>query len=278
MNTMDEEFFSSLKMTFSVLPTLFNSDLAICITDREKFIIVKQAKTFHLSIAEDMPLVKGGASLKAIETREKQTLRYPKDAFGFPIHVYAVPIINPNTNNVIGTVTYGISLEKENKVIEMANELQAFSEEMAASAEELAGTTKSLSNNSQNVNNLVNETHDGITSMNDVINYIKSIADTTNLLGLNAAIEASRAGEHGRGFSVVAGEIRKLASNSKNSVSQVNVTLNKIKDNVGAILAVLNEFTLASESQAAHAEQIASESQQLSELSSKLLQLSESIS
>ncbi|MDT8715953.1 chemotaxis protein [Clostridium sp. 19966] len=277
MGLNDESFFSSLKNVFTVLPTVFASDAAIAITDNENFILFKQAETFELNIQEGMELVSGGVSEKAIKTRKKHSLRYPKEAFGFPIMAYGVPIINPDTNNVVGSITYAVSLEKENEVIEMANELQSFSEELAASSEEFASLTEELADKNENVNNLVNETKEGISSMDDIINYIKSIAETTNLLGLNAAIEAARAGENGRGFSVVAGEIRKLAANSKTSTVQINQALEKIKHNINEIVEVINGYTSANDVQASQSKQIAAESQELSELASKLLKLSENI-
>lgn len=275
MNTSDEEFFQALKTVYSILPTLFVSDVCVSITDKEKFVLIKQAETFKLSVSEGLPIVRGGVSDNAIKTGHRQSLHYPKETFGFPIIAYGVPVINPNTKNVVGTITYAISLEKENEIIEMTNELQAFSEELAASSEELAGSTQELASSNQNISNLVNNTQNSITSMDSIISYIKSIADTTNLLGLNAAIEAARAGEHGRGFNVVAGEIRKLAANSKDSTGQISQTLTKIKENINSIIDVLNEFSVTSETQAAQAEQIASGSQRLSEVSSNLLKLSE---
>ena len=278
MKISDEEFFGALKTGFSVLPTLFTCDVAMSITDKEKFVLFKQAETFKLNINEDMPIVKDGVSENAIKTRSRQTINYPKEAFGFPINAYGVPIVNPSTNNVVGTITYAISLQKENELNEMIDHIQTFSEELASSSEELSASTQEIAANSQNVNGLINETQSSIESMDSIISYIKSIANTTNLLGLNAAIEAARAGEHGKGFNVVAGEIRKLASNSKDSTGQISETLSTITTNINSIVNVLSKFSAIVETQAAQAEQIASGNQRLSEVSNNLLKLSEDLS
>jgi methyl-accepting chemotaxis protein len=142
------------------------------------------------------------------------------------------------------------------------NEMSSTAESVAQSASDTATFTQTANHNavssklvvddaSSSVRSLVSEVESATAKVqamqadaqriNDVLGVIGDIAGQTNLLALNAAIEAARAGEQGRGFAVVADEVRALAARTQQSTSEINETLQRLKDAVGSAVQAMEQ-------------------------------------
>ena len=123
---------------------------------------------------------------------------------------------------------------KSETIVEIAKtgtSLATTSEEKANKGkEQLNQQNKRMGSIQMNMETIITDTHELLdisNKINEIIDIVKSIAKQTNLLALNAAIESARAGEFGKGFSVVAGEIRKLSEQTKESIFNVTKLVEK---------------------------------------------------
>jgi len=108
--------------------------------------------------------------------------------------------------------------------------------------EKIATTIETIQEHANTLGDDSNSLNNSVMSIAEIINLIKDISDQTNLLALNAAIEAARAGEHGRGFAVVADEVRKLAERTQKATQEVEININGLKQNSNSMMETGNTF------------------------------------
>ena len=144
-------------------------------------------------------------------------------------------MLKMNAGLIDKLASYSKSLDDNTRNLHKSSMQQAQSVEDTAGS--IAHITESIGNINEQSKSIIKQSED----IKSVIGIIRDIADQTNLLALNAAIEAARAGEHGRGFAVVADEVRKLAERTQKSLGEIEANTTILTQGIMDISSLISE-------------------------------------
>jgi len=212
----------------SRLNHLIFSDIGVSLCDRENHLAYVPSKTLNLGVKKGSPVIPSSGAYRAMKENRQIVAIVDKGLYGEAYLIVANPIHN-GKGEVIGAIGIQEPTNRYDVLKEMAQELNNNITILASTTEEVTAQMEEISEASHTVVGVTKELIKRVSETDQVVGLIKSVANQTNLLGLNAAIEAARVGEHGRGFGVVADEIRKLATSSANSIRKIEEIVNAIQ-------------------------------------------------
>lgn len=255
MNHEMEEILDAFNKIAPLVQSLFEDPINLAISDCQKFLVQVPHPDIPFIIKPGTFLQKDEPMAKAIFHDQKVSCLVPKEIFGVAFKGVAIPL-KSNNGTIIGSIGLGLNIERQKELADISTRLSEALGQVTQTIGLVAGNVQGIVDYSgQNFHN-IEQTRLETQNIDQVLSFVKSVAGQTNLLGLNAAIEAARAGENGRGFSVVAEEIRKLSISSGESIKQIGNTIRTIQNHIMQVSAGIDKENHILQEQAAALQEI----------------------
>lgn len=274
----DNEVLNSYNNLIPYLPEFFEDEVIFTIADTDKFLRVVESQNIKLNAVEGDPLRPGGAAYECLKAGHPIHIVVSGSIFGSGSDFKATGIpIRDESGKLAGCIVMGRSLDRQNQILKHSKDLSAALTSLSSAISQISSGAQELLSTNQRILDNVNEASSEAKNTDDIIQFVKSVAEQTNLLGLNAAIEAARAGENGRGFNIVAQEIRKLSGSSSQSIDKVEGILNNVKASVEGVSKEVNEVSQVFRNQAAALQQMTASIEELKKTAKALEDLAEKV-
>ena len=267
-----EEIYRALSFALQYFNKLFPIDCEVAVTDGEELLTVYQGDKIKVGKA-GMKLSADGLNPIAIKSGEVQSATLPAELYGFPFKTRVVPI-HSASGEVVGTIDIAMDLTTQQELTDIAENLASSTQEISASSQELAASAEEMNARQRDLHTIREKADAYFGKTDDILKLINNVTAQTNLLGLNASIEAARAGEEGKGFSVVAEEIRKLSQKTAASTKEIVEILEEIRSSFDEITDYIKSTEAISSTLAVTAEEIASCMEENTAMAEKLLSIS----
>jgi predicted nucleic acid-binding Zn-ribbon protein len=260
------------------LAEAFPEGAFLMVTDLEKVVYRQGSKKFDIPVMQTGTILKDdGIAKEAMRLNQGLTKELDANLYGVATRGTSIPLYDPDDKQMVGTFGLYMPQTLAHNLQNLAMKMNTGVQEIASVMEEVAAAASEISMNEGQLAERVKEVAGISGEINEVLDFIKSVADQTKMLGLNAAIEAARAGEHGRGFGVVAEEIRKLSDQSKETADRIRKLMKEINDRIQDVSEASNSSLKQSQEQAAATEEVTASVMEIGQLAEKLTETARSL-
>lgn len=241
MSGQMNEQLQTLINTLPIMKQMFSHEVYLTVMDADGVVLgysIPDGKKPYMRIGQTFhdPT---GVLKEVLRTGNAMHNCLPKEVMGESFEGELVPI--KDGVSVVGCIacTYSVTVREQMAAItekfqESVNNVQGSLQQLLSGIENLYTL---LADMDQIANNVESDVHNAV----EVVNKINGNASRSNILALNASIEAARSGEYGKGFAVVATEMGKLAGDSGKSSSEIKVTLNNIMEHLNVIISSIKD-------------------------------------
>ncbi|HYK74375.1 MAG TPA: methyl-accepting chemotaxis protein [Pseudoneobacillus sp.] len=259
---------SLLKVT-PIFQSAIPTDTSIAIGDQEKIIAYFPGEKINLQLAPGMQIKPGTPADTVLKKGESIRTIVPASLHGIEFTANLLPLKDEN-GQVIGVMSLGIMHQNEEALLKISNELTDFLDLVNENVGNVSNGAFSLFSYTRDLIHASEEASKQVEKTTEVLTFIKQVANQTNLLGLNAAIEAARANEYGKGFNVVANEIRKLSQHTRSSTETIQDTLENIRESMESINKMVQKISNVGEIQKENIKHIHESVEEIHHMSKRL--------
>lgn len=259
----------SLVYAMPFVRQMFRDDVSISINDHEKVLYFAEANGLEIGVKVGDELHEDYKDFKMLTNRDSRTVaRMPGDLQGRPFDAILIPI--QENDQVVGILGVNYALDNHITLEKLISENEATINALLGGIQQIAAHSEELSATSEEILRNSKQAAENSVSVTKVTNVIREVSEQTNLLGLNAMIEAARVGDLGSGFGVVASEVRKLSDHTKQAASDIETSLGSVQDSMKHMELEIGQITTATVDQAQLVSEFMQSIEQLSETSANL--------
>lgn len=171
-----------------------------------------------------------------------------KSVYGVAINAFAFPV--REGHEVVGALAIGLPVEREEKIQGYLEQISNIVTNLQDNVHTIASHSEELAATSEEVASQAEHALENSAQTNTITGMIKDVSRQTNLLGLNASIEAARAGQYGAGFNIVAQEVRNLSEQTAQSTIQIETVIHRVQQDLTRLKENITQISTASEEEA----------------------------